>query len=97
MFVGKPIPFGNASQNITKVPAASNVSKSISMTSGFVSKSQEKDVADGVPDFRRLDISPITSVDEFCPDGGHLAGFLDDIQFNAQGPSRIIEHEESDS
>ncbi|KAL1492257.1 hypothetical protein ABEB36_012733 [Hypothenemus hampei] len=95
---GKPIPFGNALQlaNSTLAPTQ-NVSKSVSMTSGFIPKSQEKDSSDGIPDIRKLDISPITSVDEFCPDGGHLGGFLDDVQVNNSGSSRIVEHEESDS
>lgn len=96
---GKPIPFGNATQNPTTFSTTPHVSKSSSMTSGFISKTQaEKDITDsGMPEIKRLEISPITSVEEFCPDGGHLGGFLDDIQFNAQGPSKVVDHEESDS
>ncbi|ENN73795.1 rab-like protein 6 [Dendroctonus ponderosae] len=79
---GKPIPFDNGAQTVTKTAA---VGKSASMSSGF----------GALPDLRKLDINPITSVDEFCPEGGHLGGFLDDVQF--QGASRVIEHEETDS
>ncbi|XP_066248566.1 rab-like protein 6 [Euwallacea similis] len=90
---GKPIPFGNAIQNPTKSPvgASTQVSKSVSMNSGFPSKSKE--AVDGLSDIRRLDV-PITSVDEFCPDGGLLGGFLDDVHFNN---SKIAETEETDS
>ncbi|CAG9767250.1 unnamed protein product [Ceutorhynchus assimilis] len=78
---GKPIPYGNlAATKPQQLPP-----KSVSMTSGF-----NKDSVDA----SKADI--IASVDEFCPaDGGHLGGFLDDVQFGA--PSRIVEHEESDS
>lgn len=78
---GKPIPFDNGAQSATKSPA---VGKSASM-SGF----------GALPDLRKLDINPITSVDEFCPEGGPLGGFLDDVQFHAA--ARVIEHEETDS
>ncbi|XP_066156520.1 rab-like protein 6 [Euwallacea fornicatus] len=90
---GKPIPFGNAIQNSTKLPVgvSTQVSKSVSLNSGFPSKSKE--AGDGLPEVRRLDV-PITSVDEFCPDGGLLGGFLDDVHFNH---SKIAETEETDS
>uniref|UniRef100_V5I937 Rab-like protein 6 n=1 Tax=Anoplophora glabripennis TaxID=217634 RepID=V5I937_ANOGL len=89
---GKPIPFGNLAQG--KVPSLTpHVSKSSSMSSGFVSKlGVDTRVSDGIPDLRRLEISPITSVEEFCPEGGQLTGFLDDVQFNMQ--SNIKEEEE---
>ncbi|XP_050296885.1 rab-like protein 6 [Anthonomus grandis grandis] len=93
---GKPIPYGNISQAFTKAAVTPQVPKSIS-TGGILVKTQEKDTIDGMPDLRKLDINPITSVDEFCPDGGHLGGFLDDVQYHAQGPSRTVENIESDS
>nr|CAI5828583.1 unnamed protein product [Callosobruchus analis] len=92
---GQPIPYGNTAVN-KKPSALSQISKSSSVTSGFVSKVWHDDgIGDGIPDLRRLEVSPITSVEEFCPDGGHLGGFLDDVQFNAQ--SSIKEEEQSDS
>ncbi|KAJ8972273.1 hypothetical protein NQ317_018300 [Molorchus minor] len=67
------------------------------MSSGFVSKvGINNGVVDGLPDLRRLDISPITSVEEFCPDGGQLTGFLDDVQFSMQNSIKE-EAEQSDS
>lgn len=51
------------------------------MSSGFVSKvGIDICPSDGIADMKRIEISPITSVEEFCPDGGQLTGFLDDIQ-----------------
>lgn len=70
---GKPIPF---STGIVK--ATPSMPKSQSQNSGFVSK---LGVTEGIPDIRRLEVSPITSVEEFCPDGGQLdRSFLDDVQ-----------------
>lgn len=85
-------------QNPSKLAAAGNmVAKSASMNSGFPSKTQQKS-GQGVNDLRKPDIAPITSVEEFCPDGGHLGGFLDDVQlFNSQNTSKIPENEETDS
>lgn len=81
---GKPIPYGNSALNLPK-KSIPQVSKSSSMSSGFVSKwVPESNVVDGIPDIRKLEISPIKSVEEFCPDNGHLGGFLDDVQLNAQ-------------
>ncbi|KAJ8921949.1 hypothetical protein NQ315_008583 [Exocentrus adspersus] len=89
---GKPIPYGNKVQALT-----AHVSKSSSMSSGFVSKlGLDTGISDGLPDLRRLEVSPITSVEEFCPDGGQLTGFLDDVQFNAQNSIKE-EDEQSDS
>lgn len=66
------------------------------MSSGFVSKvGVDICTSDGLPVMKKLEISPITSVEEFCPDGGQLTGFLDDIQqINTQN-NQI--HEESHS
>ncbi|VEN33512.1 unnamed protein product [Callosobruchus maculatus] len=92
---GQPIPYGNTAVN-KKPSALSQISKSSSVSSGFVSKvGVDNGIGDGMPDLRRLEVSPITSVEEFCPDGGHLGGFLDDVQFNAQ--NSIKEEEQSDS
>lgn len=89
---GKPIPFGNLTQGKGS-SLTPHVSKSSSMSSGFVSKvGIDTRVSDGIPDLRRLEISPITSVEEFCPEGGQLTGFLDDVQFNMQ--NNIKEEEE---
>lgn len=66
------------------------------MSSGFVSKvGIDVCISDGLPDVKRLEISPITSVEEFCPDGGQLTGFLDDVQqLNTQNS---LHHEETQS
>ncbi|XP_076267693.1 rab-like protein 6 [Rhynchophorus ferrugineus] len=88
---GKPIPYGN----LTK-PNTSQVPKSMSF--GFMSRNVvEKEAVESLPEIKKLDINPITSVEEFCPDGGHLGGFLDDVQFSIQGPSKIVDNDESDS
>ncbi|KAJ8927407.1 hypothetical protein NQ314_020187 [Rhamnusium bicolor] len=94
---GKPIPYGNIVQTNKKSTLTPHISKSSSMSSGFVSKlGLDNGISDGIPDLRRLEVSPITSVEEFCPDGGQLTGFLDDVQFNVQ--SNIKEEEvQSDS
>lgn len=66
------------------------------MSSGFVSKvGVDICPSDGMPDVKKLEISPITSVEEFCPDGGQLTGFLDDVQqVNSQNSQQ---HDESHS
>lgn len=82
---GKPIPYGNVMAGNKVTSTTPRVSKSSSMSSGFVSKvGFDTGICDGIPDLRRLEVSPITSVEEFCPDGGQLTGFLDDVQFNMQ-------------
>lgn len=77
---GKPIPYGNIPQiSKNRPPIGGQIPKSSSVNASFLSSE-----VDGMPDLRRLDISPITSVEEFCPDGaGQLGGFLDDVQLNA--------------
>lgn len=66
------------------------------MSSGFVSKvGVENGMGEPMPDLRRLEVSPITSVEEFCPDGGHLGGFLDDVQISSQ--SNVKEEVNSES
>ncbi|CAH0559180.1 unnamed protein product [Brassicogethes aeneus] len=93
---GKPIPYGNVMPSVKRAPMT-NISKSSSMSSGFVSKvGLDHVISEGLPDLRRLDVSPITSVEEFCPDGGQLNGFLDDVHYN-QGQSNLKEVVESDS
>lgn len=89
---GQPIPYGNV---LTAPKSVSQVSKSSSMSSGFVSKIGPEHGVSDIPDIKKLEMSPITSVEEFCPDGGQLTGFLDDIQFNMQNNMR--EEEQSDS
>ncbi|CAG9830804.1 unnamed protein product [Diabrotica balteata] len=90
---GKPIPYGNTALTVPKQPTP-QISKSSSMSSGFVSKwGPENRVVDGIPDIKGLEISPIKSVEEFCPDNGQLGGFLDDVQINAQVEAK----EEGDS
>lgn len=66
------------------------------MSSGFVSKvGVDICPSDFMPDVKKLEISPITSVEEFCPDGGQLTGFLDDVQqVNSQNSQQ---HDESHS
>lgn len=74
---GKPIPFGAANVTTTKKLSSSGTSsKSSSLSSGF---------KDGMPDVKKVEISPITSVEEFCPDGGQIdRSFLDDVQSSPQ-------------
>lgn len=98
---GKPIPFNPANGSVLKKPVLSNTktSKSSSQSSGFISKfgvKEKLDVVDGdYPDLKRLDISPITSVEEFCPDGGQIdRSFLDDVNFSPQ--NNHVEFDESD-
>lgn len=98
---GKPIPFNPANGPILKKSLAptSKTSKSSSQSSGFISKFGVKDKVDlaetNLPDLRRLEISPITSVEEFCPDGGLIdRNFLEDVQSSPQ--SNHEELEESD-
>jgi GTPase SAR1 family protein len=92
---GKPIPYAHPG---AKKPAASQVSKSSSQSSGFISKiGVDQVVEGGMPDLRRLEISPITSVEEFCPDGGQIdRSFLDDVQYNVQNNVKMDEND-SDS
>lgn len=89
---GKPIPFGNAMKKIS-------LSQSKSSSSGFISKLGGGDVREGgMPNIGRLEINPITSVDEFCPDGGQIdRGFLDDIQFNNINHNPRAEENDTDS
>ncbi|CAH1176228.1 unnamed protein product [Phaedon cochleariae] len=95
---GKPIPYGNTALTVKKETPGTQISKSSSMSSGFVSKlGGTTNVTDGVPDLRRLQVSPITSVEEFIPDGGQLTGFLDDVQFNNQNNAKDDDHSESDT
>lgn len=69
---GKPIPFGSAVNN-------AGVPKSFSQNAGFAGKSNG--VEGNLPDVRSLEINPIASVEEFCPDGGQLdRSFLEDVQ-----------------
>lgn len=67
------------------------------MSSGFVSKvGVDVCPSEGLPDVKKLEINPITSLEEFCPEGGQLLGFLDDIQHVIIQSSSLI-HEESPS
>lgn len=100
---GKPIPFNPANGSLLKKPATSTnntkSSKSSSQSSGFISKFGVKDKLDIVdgeyPDIKKLEISPITSVEEFCPDGGQIdRSFLDDVHLSPQ--INHVELEESD-
>lgn len=78
---GKPIPFGAPAATGGKTAFAnSQVPKSFSHNFGFAA------AGDGnVPDIKRLEINPITSVEEFCPDGGQIdRNFLDDVQSSPQ-------------
>nr|XP_023012991.1 rab-like protein 6 [Leptinotarsa decemlineata] len=94
---GKPIPYGNSVLVSKTNTAPQQMSKSSSMSSGFVSKIVNTGVAEGLPDIKKLDISPIVSVEEFCPDGGQLTGFLDDVQLSAQNNTKEEEHSDSDT
>lgn len=74
---GKPIPFTGAVNLQVNQQNASGISKSQSHNSGLTSK-----MGDGnLPDVKKVEINPIASVEEFCPDGGQLdRSFLDDVQ-----------------
>lgn len=83
---GKPIPFGNI--DITQRTTVPKTSQSSSM----ISKLHSKDTTDSTTDTNNR----ITSVEEFCPDGGQLdRSFLDDVHFNMQNVK--IEEPVSDS
>ncbi|CAG9865455.1 unnamed protein product [Phyllotreta striolata] len=89
---GKPIPYGNVALAVKK-PIPQQISKSSSMSSGFVSKwGTDTKIAESTPDIKSLQISPIKSVEEFCPDNGQLGGFLDDVQIAS---SQINEEDDS--
>ncbi|XP_017775665.1 PREDICTED: rab-like protein 6 [Nicrophorus vespilloides] len=92
---GKPIPFGN-NGIMQKNSSSQSSGKTSSQSSGFVSKFGVRE--DGVaPDLRRLEISPITSVEEFCPDGGQLdRSFLDDVQSYANTANNEVDESDSD-
>ncbi|KAF5293978.1 hypothetical protein FQR65_LT10949 [Abscondita terminalis] len=96
---GKPIPFnpltGSAYTKIG-VADAPHIPKSASQGSGFLSRMKEgKD--ESLPDLRRLEVSPITSVEEFCPDGGQLdRTFLDDVQSSSHNNVNEVVDSESD-
>lgn len=67
---------------------------SSSSSSGFISKQAGEQQVVGGPE------GGITSVEEFCPDGGQLdRSFLDDIQFNNNNNNNQNEnsHHDSDS
>ncbi|XP_022910549.2 rab-like protein 6 [Onthophagus taurus] len=90
---GKPIPYAG---NTLKKPTVSNSnSKSSSLSSGF---------KDGLPEnvvLKKLDSSttnPITSLEEFCPDGDQLdRSFLDDVHSTPQtNNSNAIDDSDSD-
>ncbi|XP_044263136.1 rab-like protein 6 [Tribolium madens] len=83
---GKPIPYGN--------PGAKRGAQ-VLKGSGFISKiGGDQVVEGGIPDLRRLEISPITSVEEFCPDGGQIdRSFLDDVQYNVQNSGKVEEND----
>lgn len=85
---GKPIPFSinNASMQKSPNTPRSQVAKSTSYSSGFVSKNNETSSLD----LKRPD--PITSVDEFCPDGGLLdKNFLEDVQGSPQNANDVVD------
>lgn len=55
--------------------------KSTSHNSGFISKEATSS------DIKRVEINPIASVEEFCPDGGQLdRSFLDDMHSSPEPP-----------
>lgn len=78
---GKPIPFGG---NV--------VTKSFSQNAGFTKKTNEI-----LPDLKKLDINPIVSVEEFCPDGGQIdRSFLDDVQSSPKNHTNETNDSDSD-
>ncbi|XP_044762399.1 rab-like protein 6 [Coccinella septempunctata] len=82
---GKPIPYGNI--DLTQRSAVPKTSQS----TGMISKLQSKDSTNSL-----AEASNITSVEEFCPDGGQLdRSFLDDVQLNMQNVK--LEEPASDS
>lgn len=95
---GKPIPFNPANGSFLNRPTTSNAKTTkTSSQNNFLTKFGVKfDVVDGeYPDVKKLEINPITSVEEFCPDGGQIdRSFLDDVHFSPQ--INHIELDESD-
>lgn len=103
---GKPIPFGNVpgitaknsggnSQSSRSNSTAGNSTSTTGTGSSAATRSSRfTGQDDGLPDIRRLDISAIVSVDEFCPDGGQLdRSFLDDMaQLQTTAPGVIGGH-----
>ncbi|KAK9879335.1 hypothetical protein WA026_004186 [Henosepilachna vigintioctopunctata] len=77
---GKPIPYGNI--DLKQKAMLHKTSQSSSM----ISKLPVKDFTDSSKDPN----NPITSVEEFCPDGGQIdRNFLEDIQYNMHHNVRI--------
>lgn len=93
---GKPIPFNPLTGSVYKkvgIADVSNIPKSSSQGSGFLPKGKDE----SLPDLRRLEVSPITSVEEFCPDGGQLdRTFLDDVQSSSHNNVNEVDDSESD-
>ncbi|XP_060523545.1 rab-like protein 6 [Cylas formicarius] len=81
---GRPIPYGNSSNFNDPKPSVSAINNT------EVAKNR-------LPDKKKLEISPVTSLEEFCPDGGQLSGFLDDVQVNLQSNLKLVPDELSDS
>ncbi|KRT79575.1 ADP ribosylation factor [Oryctes borbonicus] len=96
---GKPIPFG-ANVNVTSTTTTTTQNKKLSSSGSQSSKSSSlsSGFKDGMPDARKMEISPITSVEEFCPDGGQIdRSFLDDVQSSPQSNNyNVIEDSDSD-
>ncbi|KAF5287675.1 hypothetical protein FQA39_LY15775 [Lamprigera yunnana] len=95
---GKPIPYNPLTgTSYKKVNDAPSIPKSSSQGSGFASKLIGKDRIDikddSLPDLRRLELNSITSVEEFCPDGGQLdRTFLEDVQSSPHSnPNEVVD------
>lgn len=88
---GKPIPFGGINASIQ--PKLNKLESQSTNSNSTVSKFVLKGIGDVGPlGIRRPDINPITSVDEFCPDGGNLdKNFLEDLQDSPQSPNAALE------
>lgn len=72
------------------IPFGGSIAKSISQNSGLTK-------IENLPDIRKVEINPIASVEEFCPDGGQIdRSFLDDVQSNSP-KNNTTETNDSDS
>lgn len=72
------------------IPFGNSITKSYSHNSGFAKN-------DNLPDLRKVEINPIASVEEFCPDGGQIdRSFLDDVQSSPKNVTNEINDSDSD-
>lgn len=73
------------------IPFTSNVTKSFSHNAGFTKN-------EILPELKKVEINPIASVEEFCPDGGQIdRSFLEDLQSSPKNHTNEINDSDSDA